>query len=181
MDENKVPIRYAKALLLSAMEKELLEKVKTDMALLDRLIRESPQLIVMLKSPVVTASTKDRFFEETFSGVVESLTLSFLHLLVSNNRESYLKEIVLDFFMLYKLEKGLQSAELTTAVELDDLQIAQFRELIESRFKPSIELTCKTDSTLIGGFVLRVEDQQIDASVSSKLKRLKKELMSTQS
>ena len=98
-------------------------------------------------------------------------------LLITNNREAYLKAITRNFQESYRKEAGYKAAELTSAVEIDPATIEQFKSLIRKHFNTEVDLICKVDSELIGGFVLHVEDQQIDASVATKLKKLKRELL----
>jgi F-type H+-transporting ATPase subunit delta len=74
---------------------------------------------------------------------------------------------------------GYKSAKLISAVELDPDTVSQFRSLIRKYFNTEVDLTCAVNAGLIGGFVLQVEDQQIDASVQAKLKRLKREFLAS--
>ena len=107
------------------------------------------------------------------------MTYSFLMLLITNKREAYLKDITRNFLESYRKGAGFKAARLTSAIELDPATIEQFKTLIRKHFNTEVDLTCTTDSKLIGGFVLQVEDQQIDASVAVKLKKLKRELLSS--
>ena len=108
------------------------------------------------------------------------MTYSFLMMLLTNNRETYLKDITRNFHETYRKEAGYKAAKLTSAVEIDPATVEQFRALIRKHFKTEVDLTFQVDSKLIGGFVLQVEDQQIDASVTAKLKKLKRELLTNE-
>ena len=78
---------------------------------------------------------------------------------------------------LYRTEKGIRSAELVTALEVDDPTIKSVRELLKKAFDSDVELSASVDKDLIGGFLLKIEDQQYDSSVASNLKRMKKQLL----
>ena len=108
-----------------------------------------------------------------------ALTYSFLKLLITNKREGYLKDITRNFHETYRKEAGYKAAKLISAFEIDPATLEQFRALIRKLYNTEVDLTCKVDSKLIGGFILQVEDQQIDASVAAKLKKLKRELLAS--
>ena len=105
------------------------------------------------------------------------MTYSFLMLLLANKRESYLKSIARIFLESYRREAGYKKAKLTSAVAIDPSTVEQFKTFIRKHFNSEVDLTCTADEKLIGGFVLQVEDQQIDASVSAKLQKIKRELL----
>ena len=177
MDENKISVRYAKALFSLAKEKNVLDAVKNDVDLIYQTSKALPEFKMILGSPVIKTSVKAKIFKEIFVKHVNSITFSFLSLLLTNNRETFLEDISRNFLALYRKSTGFKSAVISSAVELDSVTVERFRQLIRNKFKTEVELTCTVNPDLIGGFVLRVEDQQIDASVSAKLKGLKKELI----
>lgn len=180
MDESKISVRYAKALLSLAKEKLLLEAVKSDMEIIFMLFETSPGFAQLLESPVVGTNEKRKLFENVFANSINALTYSFLELLITNNREAYLKPITRNFLESYRKASGYKIAKMVSAIEIDPATIEKFRALIRKHFSTEVDLTCKVDPSLIGGFVLQVEDQQIDASVAAKLKRLKRELLESQ-
>lgn len=179
MDESKISVRYAKALLSLAKDKQVTESVKIDMDMIHHLFETQPKFNNMLDSPVISVKEKRQLFENVFAKNISSLTYSFLMLLITNKREAYLKDISRSFHETYRKEAGFKAAELTSAIEIDPVMVEHFKALIRKHFNTEVDLTCKVDSKLIGGFVLHVEDQQIDASVAAKLKKLKKELLAS--
>ncbi len=180
MDESKISVRYAKALLSLAREKKLLEAVKTDMEIIFQLFETTPGFTQLLESPVVGTNEKRKLFENVFANRINALTYSFLELLFTNNREAYLKAITRNFLESYRKASGYKIAKMVSAIEIDPTTIEQFKALIRKHFSTEVDLTCNVDPALIGGFILQVEDQQIDASVAAKLKRLKRELLESQ-
>jgi F-type H+-transporting ATPase subunit delta len=180
MDENKISVRYAKALFSIAVEQKLLDEVKNDVDLIYQTIGNVPELKSVLGNPVFKTSDKLGLFKEIFAGKVNSITFSFLKLVLSNNRESYLESISRNFLALYRINAGYKSAVISSAFALDSVTVEQFRQLIRNKFKTEVEITCNVNPDLIGGFILRVDDQQLDASVSAKLKGLKQELIKSE-
>ncbi len=177
MNESKISVRYAKALFSSATEKSLLEIVKKDIDLLLKLLQTQPRLKELLASPVIKTKEKRVLLDKIFMVQFNKLTIDFLHLVLENNREVFLLEMCLNFQTQYSRRTGIKLAQLTTAVELDAIQLKQFNEFIQTHFGSKAEVLTKVDETLLGGFILRVEDHQLDASVTSQLKKLKRELV----
>jgi F-type H+-transporting ATPase subunit delta len=178
LNESKISVRYAKALFSSAVERNLLDVVKNDVDFLLQLLHTQPRLKELLSSPVVKAKEKGGFLDKIFSNQFQQLTMDFLHLLLKNNREVYLLEMCLNFQSLYSKLTGIKSAKLTTAIELDTAQLQQFNQLIQIHFGSKAEVLTTVDENLLGGFILKVEDQQLDASVSTQLKKMRRELVS---
>ena len=105
--------------------------------------------------------------------------LAFLDLMIKNRRESYITDSTRNFLQLYKKQAGIKSVELISTQAIS----AEFRTAIIAKIQTTmntkIELTEKIDKSLLGGYILRIEDQQYDASVSNKLKQMKKSLLET--
>jgi F-type H+-transporting ATPase subunit delta len=179
MNESKISVRYAKALFGLAQEKQILDSVKNDISLVYTTCETSPEFMAFLNSPVIKTSEKVKFFKQFFESSIHQLSYNFINLVVSNKRETYLKDIARNFLALYRTSTGFKSAVLTSAIEIDLATRDHFKEVIRKNFKTEVDLTCEVNKDLLGGFVLRVEDQQIDASVASKLKKLKQVLVRT--
>lgn len=181
MDEGKIAVRYAKALLSLARERGVTESVRIDLETIYQLFETFPRFSQVLESPVIKIKEKNLFFENVFSKNVNSTTYSFLMLLLTNHREAYLRNISRIFLDAYRKGAGYKEAKLISAIEIDMATVEQFKVFIRKHFNSEVDLTCSVDENLIGGFVLQVEDQQIDASVAAKLTKLKRELLASQS
>lgn len=177
MNESKISVRYAKAFFSAAVEKGLLDLVKKDVDQLLFLLQTQPRLKELLASPVVQTSEKRSFLDQVFKGQFNSLTLDFFHLLLKNNREIYLLEMCLNFQGLYGKLTGIKSAQLVTAIRIDESQMEKFNKLIQDRFGSKAEVSTRVDEKLLGGFILKVEDHQLDASVATQLKKMRRELV----
>ena len=97
--------------------------------------------------------------------------------MIENRREEYLAGISRYFLTLLKTEQDILDAEIITAAPLDESLRKSILQLIARKFNASVELHEETDKSLIGGFILRVGDQQVDASIANKLKRICNELI----
>lgn len=176
MNESKISVRYAKALLSFAKENNSIESIKNDIKLIDETCHIATDFNQVLENPVVTSSQKQNLLYKIFADKVNPITIKFLNLILKNKREVYLRDITRVFLDFYRKEKGIKKAVLTTSKPVSTEMIAKIKTMLTINFKTQIELSEKQDNKIIGGFLLRVEDQQIDSSVASKLKKMKKTL-----
>jgi F-type H+-transporting ATPase subunit delta len=177
MNESKISVRYAKALFQLGKEKQNLETLKADMALVAQVCETVGDFWLMVESPVVKTSQKRELVQQIFSRKVDQLILNFLDLVVQNKREIYLKDIARNFLSFCRKDLGIKSAVLTSAVPVEEAGKEKMIQFLREAFQADIELEEKVDKKLIGGFVLRVEDQQLDASVAQQLNRIRRELL----
>ena len=178
MNENKIPVRYSKALLLSAREKKKLDPVYQDMLNLVQICQQVDEFMLFLHNPVILQSRKKSMIRAVFSGKVTDLTLSFLEMIVHNKRETYIPDISRRFLDDYKRLRGITTVILTTVVPLDKQMKERIIQLIRNTYQTTVELEEKQSEQLIGGFIIRIDDQMMDASVSKELKKMRKELIS---
>lgn len=178
MNEGKIAVRYAKAMFQLAIEHNALEQTKEDFALMSKVYELTPELTVFLANP--SLSKEERF--EWIKKLIphgNSLSLSFLKLLVSQRRDDQLPSILRYFLSLYRNNAGIKQVTVTTAVPLTEQTLVTLTSKLESKLVAKVELDTQTDESIIGGIILQVDDMQFDASVASELNRLKNQLLSS--
>jgi F-type H+-transporting ATPase subunit delta len=176
MKAGRLAVRYARALFLTAREKKILDDMRDDMELILTTVTDMEDVRNLLESPVVETRKKTSILVSVFEGRVGDLALDFIRLVTGNGREEYLDAICRHFIRLYKAEKGIKIARIETARPLTKDQRQDMVSIITGAFNADIELDEEVNKELIGGFVLRVEDQRLDSSVKGKLDRIKKQL-----
>ena len=176
MSTGKVAVRYAKALFLSAREQKVLDPVRADMEVLLEAATKIPDIRRLLESPILDSGNKITALVEIFKSRMNALSLNFIRLVTANKREEYLPGMARYFIQLYKEEKGIQVATISSAVSLDNESRNQIMDRIKKAFNTEIELQQEVKEDLIGGFVLKIENKQLDVSVKGKLAEIKKEL-----
>ena len=176
MNDSKISVRYAKALFLSALEEKNLDSVIKDVDLINTSFKVEG-FKEMLESPVVKTSEKKALAEKVYAKNVSDLTLRFLDLILSNKREVYLQGILRNFTQMYRQHMGIKNAELTVAAEVTKEYHKKFLDLLEKVFDSKMKLNNKINPDIIGGFILKVDDEQFDASISTSLSRIKKNLL----
>lgn len=177
MNDSKISVRYSRALFQSAVENGILDKVDQDMKLVLELCRV-PEVINFLKSPIIVPSKKTGIIHKLLGENVDKSTLSLIDIIVKNGRESSLPAIARAFIHETLKHKGVTGSLLTTAVKVDDEVREKIVSLIEEIFKTKISLSDNVDPDIIGGFVLRVGDNYVDASIRNKLRKISRELKS---
>jgi len=178
MNESSISVRYAKALFQCAKEKGVVEEVNRDMDLLLAVCRYD-SFNGMIETPVLNGTRKCQLLDSMFQDKIMPLTRSLLELTVKNRRETCLNGIARYYKELYRKDKGIKTATLVTAGPLDQETEERFKKIIQKAFSSDIEMTAKVKEEVIGGFLLTVEDQQYDATVSTGLKKIRKHLMQT--
>ncbi|MEE4197752.1 MAG: ATP synthase F1 subunit delta [Bacteroidales bacterium] len=177
MYHSQINVRYAKALFLLAREKKLVDEIKRDMEFILESLNHIPEINVLLQHPVIKTSRKRAVLNDLFAKKVNSHTLAFLLLVVKNKRENHLYGIMRYYVDLYRQFKGIQTAEITTALELSDQEREEIVTAIEDQFKATVELKQRVDEKIIGGLIIEIDYKQLDLSVAHSLNRLKRELL----
>lgn len=178
MNESKISVRYAKALFELGKEKNTLDTFITDIKQVEEVLNESSDFVLMLESPIVKTSQKREVVQQIFGDKIDALSLNFLNMVIQNRREMYLKDISRNFLAICRKDQGILSAVLTSASEMEEEGKGRLIEMLAKSFDSKIELKEVIDEDLIGGFIIRVEDQQLDASVANQLNQIKRELLS---
>jgi F-type H+-transporting ATPase subunit delta len=177
MSATRVAYRYAKALLDLSTEKNVVDKVKADMVQLNTICKESKEFRNLLSSPIIDAQKKQDIFNVLFESKMEKMSFDFMHLIIKNSREDLVHPIAEAFIKLYKKDQNILDVTVISATKLDDAAKAKILTKINAGFNGTIELTEKIDPSLIGGFIIRIDDKQIDASIASELTNLKNILL----
>ncbi len=178
MSVGIVAARYAKSLIELAKEKNVLEVVYQDMKLFKDTADKNRGLMLALKSPVVRHEKKLAILKALFKERVNPVSYSIFTIITKKNRESILDAIADEFIVSYNLFQGIQKATVVTTTPLTEELRKQFINIVAGSTGKTIQLEEKVDPNLIGGYVLRVDDRQIDASLRSRLNELKLELAS---
>ena len=175
MNDSRISVRYSRALFQSALENKILERINQDMILIKD-VCANPEIKEFLSNPVIRPSKKTEILENLLAKFVHKLTLSLIGLVVKNGRERFLPAIARVFVHDTMKYNDITESLLTTAVKVDQDINKQISDLIANLFKTKVDLKETIDETIIGGFILRVDDSYIDASVRNKLRKIRKEL-----
>lgn len=175
MKGTRAASRYAQALLELAIERNQVDAVAADMKNIVAVDAESREFQLLIQSPVISSDKKIAIFNEIFKGLNE-LTNKFVELITKKGREGMLADIAVSFDRLVMEHKGITPLTIISANPLDAATKATILSKLQGLVSDKTEVTEKIDPSLIGGFIVRTGDKQIDASVASQLNNLKQRL-----
>lgn len=177
MDNGKISVRYARALLQTANEEGCAREVYEGLVRLTANYGLAiQQFNEALSNPMNEAQEKLQLLHAAIGDPVHPCLARFLEFVTEKRRENRIFLIALKYQELYRKEQHLLRADVTTATELDDKALASIGDYVRDTFHQDTELHVKVDPTLIGGFVLDIEHDRLDASIKGRLEKLKKEI-----
>ncbi|PLX09238.1 MAG: ATP synthase F1 subunit delta [Marinilabiliales bacterium] len=177
MQQSRIPVRYAKAIFQLAKDQEILDDIRNDISLILNTCNASKELTDFLASPIISSSEKENALMAIFANQTKEATHRFFKLITTNKREVYLQDICRNFIDMFKKHKGIVSVSLTTAQAISQEIKQKIIDTIHSTMKAEIEIEEKVNNDLIGGMILRIDDMQYDASIATKLRQAKKDLI----
>ena len=175
MKNPKLSNRYAKALFDFAGERNQIEEVFGDLQLFANTLKENRELQMLLRNPVVPPNQKHQIFESVFNGTLHETTYQFLDLLLKKRREPDLDTISEGFFKLYKQSHNIRTASIVTAQPLSDELKSKIVSLLTEQTHATIELKESVEPSIIGGFVVQMDDYFLDTCILTKINKLRQE------
>ena len=176
MSDFRVASRYAKSVFDLAIELKTVDKIYGDMLLIRDICSQNRKLVTLLKNPIIRYDFKLRVLTKIFQKHVNPLTLKFFGLISRKNRSSILPEVSRIFTELYDAHMGIVRANVSSAVQLSAQVKKEFEAILAKETGKKIALDSRVDQSLLGGYVLRVGDLQIDDSLKTKINNLRREL-----
>lgn len=171
---------YAKALMSVAADNNAVDRVGSEVADLLEVLASSEELIGFLSSPLMSPDSKKGVLRQIAEGNVSDFLLSFLLLLVDRGRVAFLQPILQQYQALLRERNQTVLADVTSAVELSEDQQNAIRDRVKTMTGAnSVELSVQIDPSLIGGLVIKVGSQVIDASLRGQLRRIGIQLATT--
>jgi len=140
------------------------------------------ELKSFFENPIVTSEEKIKILAITAGKVkgknISQTTENFLRFIVEKKRDNFVLFMAMSYMELYRKAKNIISAEVTSVQKLDEKTFSALLACIEKDYpSKTIQLNTKIKEELIGGFVLNVENEKLDASVLGELNAIRKELM----
>ncbi len=169
--------RYSQAVFEIALESKELDSWQSDLGKIASLA-EDATFVAFLESPKFRFDDKSKLLSERL-GDINPLALNLVYLLVARGRFSMVVDIADGYQRLMDSYRGIEQAEVTTAISLDDKDKQRLSEYLGDIVGKKIVLKPEVDSSLIGGIVARVGGKLLDGSTRSKLEALKRELAGT--
>ena len=173
MRDIRIAKPYAQALYDAAAEQAALSRIVGDANQIISLAQESKDLEQFLTNPILSPQFKSEMFQQLLSEAVQPLTLNFLLLLASKQRERFLVAILQAFLKLVDLKAGRVVAQVTSAVPLSDAQQTSLVKQLSDYSGAEVRLELSEDTAIKGGIIVRLGDTVFDGSVATQLQRLR--------
>lgn len=164
---------YAEALFDVAKERGKLDAIRDELAQFADAVDSNRELQVFLFSPYFSSAEKVEGLKRAVSGADQEL-VNFLELLIEKGRTNEVFRIRREFEELWKRENRQLEVTVTSAVELDPAVVARVGEEIERQTGQKVDLASDVDEDILGGIVLQVGNMVLDASIRSRLEKLRK-------
>lgn len=166
--------RYAQAVFQIALEKQELDRWHSDLTKAAALT-EDAALMAVMENPKLRFSDKAAFLAERL-GIVQPLALNLLQLLILRDRLGIVDEIAEEYQRLLNSHRGIQTAEVITAVPLDDEGKSRLEKYLETIVGTKVAVKHEVDPSIIGGVIARVNGKLLDGSTRSRLIALREAL-----
>lgn len=172
MDIGLISVRYARALLKSATDVQLEDKVYLDMQTIACSYLEVPQLRFTIDNPMLSKGKKEILLRTAAGDAHCPLTDAFISLVLSEGRGSMMLFIAHSYITLYRKQKNIIRGKLTTAARVSAETEQKMRQMVEFNTNGTVEFETEVNTDIIGGFILEYDTYRMDASVKSKLNRI---------
>ena len=173
---SRAAIRYSKAIFQIAEESNSLSNIKCDMDSIISAHESSEDFKKLINNTLINYSDKKEILSIVISKMNEK-TNNLIDLLIANKRLSILYDIAHGFNDIYNQENNIARATVVTATPISDKIKNQVLKKIQTLSNKSVEIENIIDETIIGGFILRYENREYNASLSQRLNKLKTKLI----
>lgn len=174
---DNVAYAYAQALYEAAKEASALPQIEAELAGLVDVLAKQVNGGSFFDSPSVGFDEKAAVYKKTFGGNIHPLLLNFVLTIVKHGRSpSMLPQCLTVFRSFFNTLENVAQLEVRSARKLDDGEMTKLKATMAKKLGQKIQITETVAPELLGGFVVLHQNQQWDATVSSRLDRLKKEL-----
>jgi F-type H+-transporting ATPase subunit delta len=168
---------YAEALFEAGKDQGKLDALQSQLAQFADAVDGNRDLQVFLFSPYLSSQEKKKGLGRAISGAERELT-NFLELLIEKGRMPEIFRIRRELDQLWKQENKRIDVTVTSAVELDPAVVGKIGTEVERQTGEQVELSSKVDDSILGGIVLQVGNMVLDASIRSRLEKLRKSVAS---
>ena len=165
--------RYASALFDLARDQRQIDSVSRSLDALGQALLDSKDFAELIASPLVSRDEAGKAFASLAPQLgLDPITANFVGVLARNGRKNELRAVIRAFKRLSAEQRGETTAEIVTARPLNDDQMAALKAQLRTRAGRDVAIDATVDPNILGGIVVKLGSQQIDASIRTKLNRL---------
>lgn len=177
MDNGRISVRYARALFQLAQEQGCEEAVYSGlMRFAHNYLLAISQFNEVLANPIVAHEEKVKLMEMSVGEPLHDTLKQFIAFVADQKRENKMFFIAMKYMEMYRAKHNILSTQVTTATELPEATYDHIKAFVKQTFDAEAEMDVRIDPSLIGGFILDIENNRMDASVAGQLNALKNRL-----
>jgi ATP synthase F1 delta subunit len=166
---------YARSLFQVAKEQGKIDEIREQLGQFAEALAEDQNLQVFFFSPYFSTNEKEEGLDKALDGA-DPVLVNFLTLLIENHRMPVVFRVRRAYERLWEEENRLLPVSVTSAVDLDKDTVRQIGDRIAEQTGRKVELSANVDPDILGGIVVRVGNQVLDASVRNRLEQLRKQV-----
>ena len=177
MDNGRISVRYARALFQLAQEQGCEDVVYDGLTrFAHNYLMAIAQFNEVLADPIVAQEEKVKLMEMAVGEPMHDCLKQFIAFVAEQGREDKMFLIAMKFMEMYRTKHNILNTQVTTATELSEASYDKIKAFIKQTFDADAEMEVRIDPSLIGGFILDIENTRMDASVAGQLNALKNKL-----
>jgi len=168
---------YADALTQVAQDNIVsYEEIIRDLEIINTIISKSADLSEVLLNPTISEDTKNSIIDEVFKNQINIKIIDFLKILIDKKRFNELDTIIEAFKKELDKKNNIKRVEITSAVELNESIKQKITDKLENKLQKKVIPNWQLNTEIIGGLVIKIEDDVIDTSLKNKLENLSKNI-----
>ncbi len=183
MTDNKVQITtsekiYADSLIQTGKDGAMnFDEILNDLNIIKDVTSQSKDLVEVMENPAIDDKTKYEIIDSVFSNHINAKIINFLKVLINKKRFKELNNIIQAYSDELDKINNIQRVEVISAVDLSQEQMQRLTEKLHNKLQKNVILSTKLDQSIIGGLVIKIDDDVIDNSLNNKLESLSKNII----
>ena len=183
MTDNKAQIStsekiYADSLIQAGKDGAMkFDDILKDLNTINEITSQSKDLVQVMENPAIDDKTKYEIIDSVFSGQINNKIINFLKVLIDKKRFNELDNIIKAYSDELDKINNIKRVEVVSAVELTDEQIKKLTEKLQNKLQKNIIISREINKDIIGGLVIKIDDDVIDNSLKNKLESLSKNII----
>lgn len=169
---------YADALIKLGQDNSVsYDDILNSLNIIKEVCDTSKDLTMIFANPTISNSTKFSMIDEIFSDSIQENVKNFLKVIIEKKRFNELNGIIASFTKKLDEINSIKRVEVTSAIEMDENIKQKILEKLQLKLHQNVIAEWKVDTSIIGGLVVKVDDDVIDSSLKCKLENLSKHII----
>ena len=176
-DLSLIAEKYANALIELGEHNNLSQKFDQELSYIKNTFDSSKDLMYFLTLPNIPLGEKKATLDQIFKDGISDYVLNILKLLTERNRIAVFPFVCEKYSDILNKQRNITIAEVITAVPVTEEEKSKVQQKLEKILKKSVVIDPKTDSDIIAGMIIKVDNKVIDGSIKTRLENFKKQLI----